>query len=277
MHPASYVTDILTDALIGVSGTGGPSSAPAARLVEQLVRTDWFIASVLSSASSPTTVASIPDQRRAEIADVQRRLTVAADGIDLVGVRYSTEDPARGIGFVNALLEKLGDAFVDLESERAAAAAKVAAAAQPAARDEMQRAVAEAHSYADTISGDGGTPAQDPVFVRLSATARAATAHFERLSALADTSRLAGAAAPELRRQAAFVADRPVVEPEKRFRAAVRAALLGATAVAVLELLLVYLIALHDPRLRSLDDLRAFIEGPCVISVPSAGRPTDPA
>jgi len=267
LHSPSFVADVLPDALLGISPRGSPAGS-AATLIEQLVATDWFAAQVADGANSRTSASSSPGVWRTEIADLHTHLTVVPEGTSTVALRYSTADLAQGLALVDALIARLGNAITAIQSERTAAAARVAAGAQPSARDDVQRAVAEVRRYADSFAEDGEALRRDPTFLRLAAAAEAATAHDNSLSTLVQNSQLASAALPELR-QTVLAVDRPAVEPGTRLAAGIRAALLGAAAVAVLELAFVYVVALHDPRLRDVDDVRGFVKGPCLISVPS--------
>jgi Mrp family chromosome partitioning ATPase len=263
VDPAGFVADAVSDVL---PISQAPADAAAA-LIPQLVATDWFTEGLLSRPQA----APAPRDRRAEIVDLQTHLLVTAEGPTLVSLHYATDRPERGIALLTALLGALGDAVQSIESHRAALALQVAGGELERAGDEKQRAVDEASRYAYTADRSGEALQQDPTYRRLLAAATAATQHYEEVAGLADQARVVSAAIPQVLSQAALVVDRPRVEPTARMAAAARAGLLGLTATSAIGALVIYLIALHDPRLRALDDLRSIHPGACLLSVPAAG------
>jgi hypothetical protein len=261
VDPASFIADVLPDAFIGVSPSQGSPAAAAADLVAQVVTTDWFADSVLTSADAGSrTSRPTADSRRGEIADLHSHLGVFPQTTYLVALRYSTDQPARGVRLLDAILRRLGDAASTIQAERATAAVERATAVTQKARDDMDRSIAEARTYSDAIQPDGAAPGGDPTARRLAAAAQAAIDHYRRLAALTNHWLLVRSAVHELAGQGALAVGGPAVEPGTRTAAAVRYSLIGLTATGVLEVMF------------------GCIEGPCLlVSVPCTGHPAHPA
>jgi hypothetical protein len=271
VDPAGFVGDALSDVL-------SPQNTPAqsaAALIIQLVQTDWFSVRLLA-AGGPMAAAEPSEERRAELVDLKTRLHVFAEGKSIVWLGYATDRPERGVALVAALVETVGDALQTIESQKAAAALQVASGELARAREDMQRSIDEASRYAYTADQSGDALQRDPVYRRLLAIVGVTTDHYQELSTLTNQARVVSGEVPGVRGQLAVVVDAPRMEPSARAATAARYWLLGLAGALPIGVLLIYVIALHDPRLRVLDDVRERIPAACLFRIPTVGRRPPP-
>jgi len=265
VDPSSFVADAFPEVFSGGS-PGAPPAQAAGELIRELVHTDWFVEKVLGAANRT-------EQTAARAADFRRRLAISVQGAYLVVLKYSTDRPAADTALVDSLLERLGAAVQAIEAQRAAGMLQVATAALAQAHDEMERSVDAARRYADSVGVGGSDLRRDPIYRTLRTTADQTTGRYQSLSAVTHQAMVLSATLPQLRRQTAFIIDGPTVEVEARMSGVAAQSLAGLAGAVVIELLVIYLVALGDPRIRSADDLRGLIEASQYLSIPRLAQP----
>jgi Mrp family chromosome partitioning ATPase len=259
VEPASFVSDALPD-LFPVSES--PARA-VADLIGQLVQTDSFSRGVV-------TARGVRGDGLAD--DLRRHLRVRADSPSVLGLDYVTLQPDGGVAILGAVLVALAQAVQSVEVERASAVLRASRGALGRAHQDQQRSIDEANRYAYGFDQTGEALSRDPVYWRLLAAVQAATDRYQAVSTLLDQASVASQAALHARMQAFAVVDPPRAQPGKRATSAARYGLLAMMGTSALGILVVYLIAVVDPRLRSAGDLRRHLSTCLLVS---AAR-TDP-
>jgi hypothetical protein len=266
VDPASFVAAAVSDVF---PVTQAPSQAAAA-LIGQLVQTDWFTGRLLTGPGAAPLALRSAAERAAVAADLRAHLQATAEGTSLVSLQYTTDRPGRGVVLVGLLLGALGDAVQTVEAQRASAALQAATGQLAGARAAMERSTDEVNRYAYMADQTGDALQPDPTYRGLVAAAQAATDHYQQLSTLTDQAQAVSAAVPHVHGQVAVVVDPPAPEPSTRVTMATRVWLVGLAGTSAIGLLVVYLVALHDPRLRSPADLRGRLPAACLLSIPPA-------
>lgn len=270
VDPAGFLGDALSDVLPSAQA---PAEA-AARQILQLVQTDWPRASSPAPrASAERALPSDPGERSAVLERLRTRLTAAAEGPTVVVVSYPVDQPQRALALVGALVAAFRDTLEAMEAQKAAAALRADSGALERARLDMQRAIDAAGRYAYMQDRTGDELRQDPIYQRLLAEAQVATDHFQSVDTLTGRALAASDAVSGAGGQAAVVVDAPRVEQRSRALLAARSWALGLVGTAAAGLLAVYLVALHDPRLRDLEDVRRQLAGACLFVAPQLSRP----
>lgn len=272
VDPAGFLGDALSDVLPSAQA---PAEA-AARQILQLAQTDWLPASSPASrASAERVLPSQPGERNAALDRLRTRLTAVAEGPTVVTVSYPVDQPQRALALVGALVATFRDTLEAVEARKAAAAIRADSGALERARLDMQRAIDAAGRYAYMQDCTGDELRQDPDYQRLLAEVQAATDHYQSVDTLTGRA-LAASDAVSAGGQAAVVVDAPRVEQGSRALLAARSWALGLVGAAVAGVLAVYLVALHDPRLRGLEDLRRPLAGACLFIAPQLAQPPPP-
>lgn len=271
VDPAAFLGEALSDVL---PSNQAPADA-AAQLIGQLTRTDWFSESLIASgARDASSRSSTPEARRVELQRLRTRLQAVADGPSMIVLRFVSDRPERDLALVGALVGAFRDALESVETQKAAAALRADSGALERAQLDMQRAVDEAARYAFMEDRTGDELKQDPVYQRLLIAAKVATDHYQSVDSLTDRALVASDALTRVQRQAAVVVDPPRTEGGPRAAIALRSAALVLAGTLATSLLSVYLIALHDPRLRDPDDVRRAVRAACLVTTPAvAPRP----
>jgi hypothetical protein len=223
-------------------------------LLQQFVGTDAFVDSVLADTEPGFAAAPAMDQS-ASRGHLRRALAVKTEGTHLVVLTYRTDRPGHGA----IVLDRLISAFAQsapilhfLAPPPTGSAADQLAAARGAVAYESARLGTPPRVVATAAPPPRvGSPAE------LREMSEAQTIQYRRLlAALADTPQTdsAGATIPHLQ-QAIF----QVIDPPSAQSSSIAAVLkpfgLGLLATGALEFLVVYLVGLHDPRLRSGEDV----------------------
>lgn len=234
---------------------GSPSQGMEA-LVNELLVTDKFTDPLLSRLVPG--FENLPGARRQAIRlDLRSRLHVASDGPHLLTFEYSTPRPSYGVAVLDALLAQVRTSIADIAGHQATSEANLTASQITASQSTMRAALGRLHDY---IAQNGGDPLAlrgDPSYTTLTTDAQAKSAAFQSLQALQEQSQLASASLPQLTSALFRVVD-PPAQQQVSITAktpAVHYGEIAAAGIAGLELLLVYLIALRDPRVRSSGEL----------------------
>jgi len=234
---------------------GSPSQGMET-LVNELLVTDQFTNQVLSTEMPGFN--NLPGaQRQAARQDLRSRLRIASEGPHVVTFEYTTTRPSFGIALLWAVLAQVRQSIEDIQGDQAASEARVTASQITASQATMQAALSRLHDYVAQNGGDPLALRGDPTYTTLATDALSKSDAYQALQALQEESQLARASLPQL--VAAFfrVVDPPAVQliPITAKTPAVRYGQIAAAGTAILELLLVYLVALRDPRVRSSSDL----------------------
>jgi hypothetical protein len=265
-----FVTDVMPNHPLS-QGTPGEA---ADALVHQLVSTTWFADRVLARVdrrdpASPRT----SEQRTKDVADLQAQLTSGSRGISLLILSYTTDSPVQGVRVLDAVLGELGDALTTIEAQQASSALATANLMLRQAHDDLQSAIDDVRTYGESVAATGGQLTQDPRYRSLTSVADAREVHLQSLTRLAQQSTVVSTTIPQIPSVTVHVVDPPTAAPRSWFRGPLTLSLGALGAVALAELLLAYLVALRDPRLRSVEDVAGRFDAVSMVSLPRLGTP----
>jgi hypothetical protein len=247
--------------------SNGTPSSDADALLTELVGSDWFVDQVLTdSAASFKGVA--PDQKAQERTVMRQSLKHTTIGNNVLELSYLTDRPTVGSGLLNSVIVRLGDSIETLESIQTTAAVGLLDGEVAAARATMQKALDAASSYAagkslPQLLGDAH-------YLTLQADALAATQYYVSLDRQAQQAHLAQSALPSIRNSIFRVMDPPSVTPKHidLHSVAVKYGMEALAGIAALEFVIIYLIGLRDPRIRSGEEVRKKLGVPYLGSTP---------
>ena len=246
----------LTSASLSKEFAGVSPAAGTQALALELLASDSFLDSVLLKAEPGFTAAG-PDGKAADRARVRSSLKFTIPGPNLLVISYSTSDPAAGVAFLNQFIATMGASLVSIQTAQANGMVSSVVNQLPAAQAAMQDALAKVNAY-----GPGASPtalARDPRYQTLVADAQAKTQYYISLEDLVHQAELLKEEVPNSSQAMFRVLDPPAADPRTiDLRTPfVRYALLALAGVAVAEGLLLYLLAVRDPRVRSGREVRA--------------------
>jgi hypothetical protein len=251
--------------------SNGTPSSDASALLTELVGSDWFADKVLTDTDSGFGLLTL-EQKTQQRQLMRQSLKQDVLGDHVLVLSYLTDQPERGRALLSSLILRLGDSVESLDAIQTSAAIGLLDSEVAKARAVMQSALDAADKYAA-----GKTPAalaQDAHYQTLAADAAAATNYYVSLNYQAQQAHLAQSALPSIRNSTFRVLDPPAVTPkELSLRTpAIRYALEALGATAAIEFLIVYLIGLRDPRVRSPEEVRKRLGIPSLGSTPNVRR-----
>ena len=235
--------------------SNGTPSSDADALLTELMGSDWFADQVLADADK--SFAGLSSSEKSQLRVLLRQsLKHDMIGDHVLAITYLTDRPTYGATLLASVITRLGDSVETLDSIQTSAATGLLDAEVTKARTRMQQALADASAYAE-----GKTLAQlidDPHYQTLQADALAATNYYVSLDAQAQQAHLAQSALPSIRSSTFRLMDPPAVTPKQidLRTPAVKYSLDGLAATAAIEFILIYLIGLRDPRIRSGEEVR---------------------
>jgi hypothetical protein len=188
-------------------------------------------------------------------ADLRKNLVVTTEGSHLLVLTYRTDQPDRGIAVLNRLISAFAETAPIIHFQNPPASG-TAAARLSAARSAVAFDVPKIGTRRRVVD-----PAAAPPRLGTAADLRAVSEietiqYRRRIAALGGPPQAdsAGVTMPYLKQAIVQVIDAPTAQADA-IGPIVKLFALGLGAMAALEFLLVYLIGLHDQRLRSGDDV----------------------
>jgi hypothetical protein len=267
----TFVTDVMPNHPLSRGNPGDAASA----LVEQLVATTWFADRVVTRVDRTGAGPQTPsEQTKNEIRDLQAHLAAGSRGTSLLILSYTTDSATRGVRVLDALLGDLGDALTSIESQQAASALASANLTLQQAHDELHRALDDVRSYVESVVEAPDQLRQDTRYRTLTSAADAKAAYVQAITDLTEQSRLVSSTLPQVHGVSVHVVDPPRVAPHSLWRGPATAGLVALGAVGLIELLLAYVVALRDPRLRSVDDVLDRLDAISLVSLPRLRSPS---
>jgi uncharacterized protein involved in exopolysaccharide biosynthesis len=241
-------------------------------IMNELVLTDSFVDQVLGA--DPTYPGQAEDAKVAMRASFRSSLQVSRQGPNLIGIQYTTSDPTYGVGLLNNLVKVYGDTLKKLQLNLADAAGNVLQSQLQAALTDRDAAVGSLQAFVDTHSAL--TPEQlaaDPTYVTLSGQAHAKSDQYLTLLVQSEQVDMLRAAVPNAQPTAFHVVDPPTLEHTglSLKSPAVRITLQTLAGVAGFEMLLIYVMARRDPRIRSGEDAARVLDVPYLGSTRAIG------
>ncbi len=247
--------------------SNGTPSSDADALLTELVGSDWFVDQVLTDSTSGFKALG-SDQKVQQRLVMRQSLKHNAIGDHVLELSYLTNQPATGIALLNSVIQRLGDSVETLESIQTTAAVGLLDAEVAKARDTMQKALDAASSYA---SGKSLTQLLDDAhYLTLQADALAATDYYVSLNRQAQQAHLAQSALPSIRNSTFRLMDPPSVTPRQLdlHTPAIKYSMEALAGTAALEFVVIYVIGLRDPRVRSGEEVRRRLGVPYLGSTP---------
>jgi hypothetical protein len=257
----------LSSASLSKEFSGVSPAAGGQTLAAELLASDSFLDQVLGQAGSGFKRES-SDQRGADRALVRARLKFTAPGPNLLVMSYTSDDARAATRFLEAFISALGDSVVSIQTAQAAEMVSTVVSRLPGAQMAMQDALASVQSY-----GAGETPTQlarDPRYQTLVADAQAKTGYYISLEDLSHQAQLLKDEIPRSRNAMLRILDPPRADPKAidLKSPAIRNSLLALVAVVAIEAMLLYVLAVRDPRVRGGSEIRAQIGIPFLGSTP---------
>jgi hypothetical protein len=250
-YPVYLSSATLSKEFAGVSPAAGSQT-----LALELLASDSFVDPVLTQAGSGYKREG-PDQKAADRALVRSRLRLTIPGPNLLVMSYTSDDPGSATRFLDGFIAALGDSVVSIQTAQASQMVSTVVNQLPGAQAAMQDALATVQSY-----GAGETPAQlarDPRYQSLVADAQAKTNYYISLEDLSHQAQLLKEEIPGSQSAMLRVLDPPRADPKPIDLKSplIRNTLLTAIGVLVAEGMLLYLLAVRDPRVRGGGEVRA--------------------
>lgn len=247
--------------------SNGTPSSDADALLTELIGSDWFADQVLTD-SDPSFAGLSSSAKSQQRQILRQNLKHDMIGDHVLAVTYLTDRPAGGERLLSSVITRLGDSVETLDSIQTSAAAGLLDAEVTKARARMQDALDAATSYAQ-----GKTLIQlidDPHYQTLQADAVAATNYYLSINAQAQQAHLAQSALPSIRDSTFRLMDPPAVTPKQLDlrTPAVKYSLDALGATAAVEFIVIYLIGLRDPRIRSGEEVRKKLGVPFLGATP---------
>ncbi len=258
---------LMQDAGLANEWSNGTPASDADALLVELVGSDWFANEVLS-ATEPGFVRLSADAQVARRSTLRQDLKHATVGTHVLSISYSTDRPELGRALVASVITALSNAVESFQQTRTSAAVDVLDNEVAKARTAMQNALDAVSAYAS-----GKSPSAvllDAHYQTLVVDARAATDYYVSIENQARQAKLAQSAIPSIRDATFRVIDAPDVSPKQIdfHTPAVKYSLVALAGIGAVELLLVYIMGLRDPRVRSGEEVRKRLGIPYVGSTP---------
>jgi hypothetical protein len=249
-----------------LSPIGTASLSPAdsdISIMNELILTDSFVDEVLST--DPAYHGQSEDAKIAMRSSFRTNLQISRQGPNLIAIQFTSTDPSWGVSLLNNLIKVYGNALKSLQLNRADAAGSVLRSELQAALKDRDTADTSVQGYLD--SHQGMTPAQlaaDPTYATLSAQAQAKSDQYLALLVQSQQVEMLRAAVPTAQPTAFHLVDPPSVDPVALSLKSpvVKITLETLAAVAGVEMLLVYVIARRDPRIRSGEEAARVLDVP---------------
>jgi hypothetical protein len=251
------------------TSTDSPADIESGILTE-LVGTTQFTTEVLTAVDFQFPNWS-SDQQAAAEADLQTNVTVTTGGTHLFTIDYKTSNTARGRKIVNQMISAFGRQVQALDTTQVSVTQTALQGQVNTAYQDMTNAVQQAQTYlAQHQSVDN-----DPNYQTLIAQAQSKTDSY--LAAQAQLDEVKGSQTAVFTLQSSFfhVVDQPYVVPLKidQHLPAVKYLAFGLVGILAAEVLLVYVIARRDPRIRAVQDIRRVGKFRPLGSTPASIRP----
>ncbi len=262
-HPS-----LLKDAALANEWSNGTPASDADALLTELMGSDWFANEVLNVTDSSFVKLS-SDQQAQQRLILRQNLKHQTDGMNVLSIAYMTDRPAEGRAVVSSVIANLGNTAESIDSVQTSAAVNTLNDQAASARAAMHQALDAVNAYA---AGKSQIQlSQDPKYQTLVVDASIAIDYYLSIESRAKQAQLKQSAIQAIREATFRVVDAPSVSP-KRLDLHIPAvkyffAALGATAS--LEILLVYVIGLRDPRVRSGEEVRKRLGIPYLGSTPN--------
>lgn len=245
---------------------GTPASGADALLVE-LTGSDWFANEVLGAAE-PGFVRLSADGQTQERLTLRQELKHAAVGDNVLSISYLTDRPESGRALLSSVITMLGNAVETLQLTQTSAAVGALDNEAAIAKTAMQHALDAVSAYASGKSQIAIL--QDPQYQTLVVDATTATDYYVSVENQAKQANLAQSAIPSVRDSTFRAIDAPTISPRQiDFHSpAVKYSLEALAGTGAIELLLIYVIGLRDPRVRSGEEVRKRLGIPYLGSTP---------
>jgi hypothetical protein len=260
--------NLLKDAALANEWSNGTPSSDADALLAELIGSDWFANEVLAGADSSFAQLSSVDQAQQRMT-LRKNLKHQTDGMNLLSITYLTDRPEAGRAVMSSVIANLGNASESVASVQTGAVVKTLDDQAASVRLAMQQALDAVNAYATGKSQS--QLLQDPKYQTLVVDATTAINYYLMIENQARQAQLKQSAIPAIRQATFRVVDAPSVSPKQLDlrTPALKYAFAALGATAVVEILLVYLIGLRDPRVRSGDEVRKRLGIPYLGSTPS--------
>lgn len=262
-HPS-----LLKDAALANEWSTGTPASDADALLTELMGSDWFADEVLKG-SDATFVRLSSDQQAQQRLTLRQNLKHQSDGINVLSISYKTDSPEVGRAVMSSVIGNLGNAAESVDSVQTAAAVNTLNDQAASARTAMEQALDAVNAYA---AGKSQVELlQDPKYRTLVVDATTAIDYYLSIENQAKQAQLKQSAIPAIRQATFRVVDAPSVSPKQLdlHAPAVKYFFVAVAATAGVEILLVYVIGLRDPRVRSGDEVRKRLGIPYLGSTPN--------
>ena len=254
------------------SSSDSPAQLESALMLE-LMGTDSFATSVEKAVQPGFDTWSASAQNQA-LAELRGAFSVAPQGEHLFVISYISRQPAYGISVLQAIIHYYGLAVTEIEASQVSAAAGTLQASLEAAQQTMNRAVSALQAYQAQRHLSFQDAQRDPNYTTLLGQARLQTDNYLRLLALVDAAQASQQAVTSVQAAMFHVVDPPAVARTSLLSPTtpgLKQAAVAMGVVAILEALLVYVVARRDPTIRSGEDIRRAIGLKPLGSVPLLG------
>ena len=250
-YPVYLSSAALSKEFAGVSPAAGSQT-----LALELLASDSFLDPVLAGANSKYKQEGT-DQKAADRALVRSRLRLTIPGPNLLVMSYTSDDPRSATRLLDGYIAALGNSVVSIQTAQASQMVSTVVNQLPGAQAAMQEALAKVQSY-----GAGETPlqlARDPRYQSLVVDAQAKTNYYISLEDLSHQAQLLKEEIPSSQSAMLRVLDPPRADPKAIDLKSplIRNTLLTLLGVAVAEGMLLYVLAVRDPRVRGGGEVRA--------------------
>jgi uncharacterized protein involved in exopolysaccharide biosynthesis len=244
-----------------------------AGLMKEMVDTDSFVDAVLKKTEPQYASWSLEHRRQAAV-DLRSGFSVDSEAEHLFVISFRSARAEYGVVVLKALIDAFTAAVQDLESGHVATAQNVLQGQLNGARQDMNTAVGQAESYRATHGLGVDAAHIDPVYAQLQGQARTKTDRYLAVLAQVDEAQASRTAVTSIQASIFHVVDPPAAAPQgiTRSSPAVRYSLTAGAGIALLEALLVYVLARRDPSVRSLEEVRREVGLRPLGSTPVLGR-----
>jgi hypothetical protein len=228
-----------------------------ATLLQEMIATDSFDSSVLAKTNPDYGGWSQSHQQQAA-SDLRQSFTIPSQGEHLFVISYRTTRVDRGITMLKAIIDVFSAAVTDLEAGQVGTAQAVLQGQLDSAKQDMNSAVAAAQAYKSAHGLSESAAQTDAAYAQLQGQAQTKSDLYLSVLAQVGDAQSSRNAVANIQASVFHVVDPPAHTPEtiSTSTPAVKYSLGALAAVAVLEALLVYVLARRDPSVRSLEDVR---------------------
>jgi hypothetical protein len=234
---------------------GTPADGSAA-LMQELLSTNWFVDEVLADAV-PGYAKEQASRRQAARDDLRANLKVTSEGQNVVVLTYKTTQPDYGVKLLGSVLGNFNEAVSSIQTQQASTTGQLADDQLQTARAAMQQAIGQLDAYIQRAGLDPESLHTDPTYQSLTTMVEQRTDQYNNLVSVSEQSKQTQSAIPDLQKAVFRVVDPPAVSSRAldTKSSSFRFGSLALVGVAGAEFLLVYVLAMRDPRVRSIDDL----------------------